>query len=256
MSIIDKKNRRVINLILEGIIIPYLIYVLIAIIISMIYSHIFGKDNINFVLNQGISNVFALLILIPIYIRFIFKNNIKIKDFVISKSFYLIPLAFSICIICNVLLDFMPRASENIVSEEVMKLTEEYNIMLSLIIIAIIDPIVEEIIFRGFFYDTVKILSNDIFAIIFTSIVFAIAHSDLRQGIYAFIAGIVFSYVKYKYGNIIYNIIMHLLMNLTTLVFVPGILEIDNIRYKFYVLFIMFAMAFFSIYRIYIANNE
>ena len=167
----------------------------------------------------------------------------------------MIPLALSICVIGNVLVDYIPRETENMVTTEVYNLAREYNIYLSLFIVSVLIPIIEELLFRGFFYDAAKILANDVVAIIFTSFAFAIAHFELRQSIYAFFAGLFLGYIKYKYKNIIYTIVMHLLMNFFTLAIVPVILINKDIRMRAYVMLVCVAMLIFTMYRINMKKN-
>lgn len=245
------KNNKI-KLVLEGIVIPYIIYILGSIIIASIVKCLNISTNIIFI--QGISNCIILLFLIPLYIQFVKRNSIQ-YDLNITKSLiYIIILGFSLCFICNIIVDYIPRTSKNVVSENVYKLTEELNIYITLIIICIIVPLIEEIIFRGFFFDTVKLISNDIIAIIFTSIAFALAHSDLQQIIYALIAGIFLSYIKFKYKNILYSIILHLTMNLTSYLFMPIVLGFDSNINKEYILFVMFFIFVFSFIRIHLFN--
>ena len=235
------KNNKI-KLIFEGIFIPYIIYVLGSVIISNIIKHISASTNL--ILIQGIANSIILLFLIPLYIQFI--NNYSIKYELNSPQLF----------IYIIIIEYIPKTSENIVSENVYKLTEELNAYITIFIICIIVPLIEEIIFRGFFYDTVKLISNDIIAIVFTSVSFALAHSDLQQILYAFIAGILLSYIKYKFKNIIYSIILHLIMNLTSYIFMPLVFSINNNINKLYILFIMFSIFFFVLIRIHLLDNN
>lgn len=234
----------------DGILIPFAIYFLITLIVSFVIGLPSSVENPNLVLTQGISNIFIFIVLCPLYIVFSKRYEIETSKLCLRVCLYMIPLAFSICIIGNVVVDYIPRASENIVTTEVYRLAEEYNIYLSLFVVSVLIPIIEELIFRGFFYDAVKLLTNDVIAIIFTSIAFAIAHVDFRQMLYALFAGVFLAFIRYKYKNLIYTILLHLLMNLITLVFVPAVLQNNDIRSRLYVLFISFAMLFFTMYRI------
>ena len=239
-----------IKIIVDGILIPFAIYFSISLLVSFFIRYVLSFENENAVLNQGIANIFTFLALCPLYIIYRKNNHIETSKLSFGVCLYMIPLAFSICVIGNVIVDYIPRASENIVTTEVYRLAEEYNVFLSLFIISIIVPIIEELIFRGFFYDAVKLLTNDVIAIIFTSLAFAIAHVDFRQMLYALFAGFFLAYIRYKYKNVIYTILMHLLMNMITLVFIPSILLNNDLKSRLYVLFISFAMLFFTIYRI------
>ena len=125
------KNNKI-KLIFEGIFIPYIIYVLGSVIISNIIKHISASTNL--ILIQGIANSIILLFLIPLYIQFI--NNYSIKYELNSPKLfiYIIILGFSLCFICNIIIDYIPRTSENIVSENVYKLTEELNAYITIFI--------------------------------------------------------------------------------------------------------------------------
>lgn len=243
------------RIILDGILIPFAIYMLVTIIVVAIFQLVTNSTDNNLVLMQGVSNIFIFAILCPLYVSFKKKHDIKTRPFSFGVCLYMIPLAFSICVIGNVAVDYIPRATENLVTTEVYKLAEEYNIFLSLFIVSVLIPIIEEMIFRGFFYDAVKLISNDVIAIIFTSLAFAIAHVDFRQALYALFAGVFLAYIRYKYRRLTYTILLHLLMNLTTIVFVPSILAVKDLRSRLYVLFVCFGMLFFTIYRINFQKN-
>lgn len=248
------KNSKI-RIIFDGIIAPFVISFLITVTVSAVYVLITHDLDPNLILVQGIASVFVFAALYPLYMMFKKKYEIKTKDFMFSVCLYMIPLAFSICVIGNVAVDYIPRVTENAVTMEVYKLAEEYNVFLSLFLVSVVIPIVEELMFRGFFYDTVKILSNDLLAIIFTSIAFAVAHFEIRQSIYALFAGLFLAYIKYKYRRLIYTIILHLLMNLTTLVFVPTVLSVNDIRNRAYILFVTIAILLISLYRINYKKN-
>lgn len=243
-----KKSKLIITV--DGIIIPFAVYFLVSVVTAYIFVLITNNTNANLVLVQGISNIFIFALLFPLYALFKRKYRLKSEKIKLSACLYMIPIAFSVCIIGNVLVDFIPRTEENLVTMEVYKLAEEYNVYLSLFIVSVLIPIIEEIIFRGFFYDAIMLISNDIFAIILSSIAFAVAHADLRQGLYALFAGLILAYVRYKYKNLIYTILLHLLMNFTSLVFVPSVLGIEDLREKIMIVFISAAILFFSLMRI------
>ncbi|MBR4314917.1 MAG: CPBP family intramembrane metalloprotease [Lachnospiraceae bacterium] len=243
------------KIILDGILIPFVIYFFITMIVSMVFVLINGGKNPNAVLVQGIADIFVFAALYPLYVAFKNRYNVVNNKFDFKSCLYMIPLALSICVIGNILVDYIPRETENMVTTEVYNLAKEYNIFLSLFIVSVLIPIIEELLFRGFFYDAAKILANDIVAIIFTSFAFAIAHFELRQSLYAFFAGLFLGYIKYKYKNIIYTIVTHLLMNFFTLVIVPTILITKDIRTRAYALLICAAMLIFTMYRINMKKN-
>lgn len=81
-----------------------------------------------------------------------------------------------------------------------------------LVVIVIIAPIVEEIIFRKIILDRVRIY-GDKFAIIFTAFAFGLFHGNFSQFFYAFALGIIFAYVALRTNSIKYPIIFHIIIN-------------------------------------------
>ena len=246
MILINKKNK----IFVDGIIIPIIIFVLITYFISLICKKI--DDNFNPILVQGIANTIILCILIPLYIFFNNNNNICESKINHKIIIYAVALGLSLCYICNIIIGIIPDTKTNIVTENVYKLSEELNVYITLFIIIIVVPITEELIFRGFFYNTIKTISNYIFAIIISSIAFAVAHSDFKQILYALIAGLFLAYIKYECNNVIYTIIMHCIMNLTSFFLIPNILLSKKI--DIFTLFIMLVIMILSLYRIYLFN--
>lgn len=248
-----------INVLFEGVAVPSIIFVGVTLTIAVVSSlaaellrsigiATFGELNAVFL--QGIADILMLPMLIPLYYAFKKKHNIISNVVKVPEILHLIPVAFSICIICNILLQYLPFEEENEVSKEIFELVEKYNVFVVIFIVSILIPIVEEILFRGYFFDAITIVSNKTIAIIITSIGFAIIHGNLTQGIYALVAGLFFGLVKSKYNKVIYTVIMHLVMNFCSIIFVPAIIGLTDIRQKIYTLFICGALLFFSIYRI------
>lgn len=250
-------KRKRISDIVHGIILPFAIYFMGTLIVSAIFQIVNNYDNVNYILVQGVANVFIFAILCPLYIRMNKKHNIETGQFDILIFMYMIPLAFSICMIGNIVVDYIPRTTENEVTMQVLNLATEHSFILSLIIVSVFIPLVEELLFRGFFYDTIKLFANDIFAIIFTSVAFAIIHMELRQSIYALFAGLFLAYIKYKYKNIIYTIFLHAIMNCMTLVLVGQVLASDDNMYKVFILFLSVAILTMTMFRLklYKSNN-
>ena len=92
-------------------------------------------------------------------------------------------------------------------------LMDNTNIYLSMLIVGLIGPIFEELMFRKLFIDRLTPYGEAI-AVIFPSLMFGLFHGNLYQFFYAFLLGIIFSYVYVKTGKIIYSIILHMFINL------------------------------------------
>ena len=81
------------------------------------------------------------------------------------------------------------------------------------LVIAIIAPIIEEIVFRKLLVDRLRPYGEKL-AVFFPALIFALAHGNLYQLFYAFLIGVVLSYIYAKTGKIIYPILIHIFVNL------------------------------------------
>lgn len=101
------------------------------------------------------------------------------------------------------------RMPENAVNN----LLDNTNVFLSVLIVGIIGPIFEEIMFRKLFIDRLMPY-GEVVAILFPSLMFGLFHGNLYQFFYAFLLGMIFSYIYVKTGEIIYSIALHMFINL------------------------------------------
>ncbi|MDO5860667.1 CPBP family glutamic-type intramembrane protease [Methanobrevibacter sp.] len=95
----------------------------------------------------------------------------------------------------------------------VERLINSSDIMLNLMLVSIIGPIFEEILFRKFLVDrTIKYGAR--VSIILSAIIFGFFHGNISQFFYAFLLGGFFAYVYIRTGKIIYTILLHISLNL------------------------------------------
>ena len=129
-------------------------------------------------------------------------------------------IAFFIALILIVSMDIIPTilmkiinnlkgTPDAIVSGTVASVGTEID---TIICAVIIGPIIEELMFRGLALRAFNKKDNKVEAIIFTSVVFGLMHSNFSQFISATIAGCIFGYVAIEYG-LIYSILLHMLGN-------------------------------------------
>lgn len=114
----------------------------------------------------------------------------------------------------------------------------DINILLNVLCSGIMGPIFEEFLFR---FDLIRRISlfNDSkwIVILLASIIFALCHTGIITIIYAFIVGIINSYIYMKDKDIIKSIIVHIAMN-TFVIFLTG--------YNLYVLILCFFLIVIS----------
>lgn len=95
---------------------------------------------------------------------------------------------------------------------------------INLIFVAIIPPILEELVFRKILCRHLLPLGEG-YAIILSSVIFGLCHGNLFQFFYAFGVGLILSLVYVKTGKLLHTILFHFIINLIGGVFSPWLLS-------------------------------
>lgn len=85
-----------------------------------------------------------------------------------------------------------------------------------------IAPIMEELLFRGVILKGIMNKYSMRKSIVISSILFAIIHSNLQQGVYAFISSIIFSLIHIYTDSIKFSIVAHFLNNICMVIPTPN----------------------------------
>ena len=99
------------------------------------------------------------------------------------------------------------------VSDEYDKIAEmiyQGNIVLELVAMAILTPIVEELIFRGLMYTQLTEFMKKKHAIIVAALLFGLYHGNFLQAIYAFALGLLMIYVYERFHTLLAPILFHI----------------------------------------------
>lgn len=97
-------------------------------------------------------------------------------------------------------------------AQQVQDATSGGNTWSMILYTALLAPVAEEIVFRGFILRNLQKYGAKL-AIVVSAIMFGLAHANIIQTPFAFILGLVLGYVAYTYG-IIWSIGLHLFNNL------------------------------------------
>ena len=118
------------------------------------------------------------------------------------------------------------------------------NIVLQFLCIAIVVPIIEEIVFRGIVQKRLNKMMIPFAAIIIQALIFGIAHLNPVQSTYTFFIGIIIGIVYLLFDSIWYPIIIHVTLNGTS-VFLTAFLgdKEVNLLILIIVSFIIFAIS-------------
>lgn len=101
------------------------------------------------------------------------------------------------------------------------------NIFLRLLFVAILAPVLEEIVFRGILLNKLRAYGEGV-AIFVSALAFGLFHGNFSQMFYAFSLGVIFAYITLKTGRIIYSMILHAIINGFSSVFLVSILDSQN----------------------------
>ena len=115
--------------------------------------------------------------------------------------------------VSQIIMQVVSTVLGNTPENSVNTLLDSTNIIFTILFAGIIGPIFEELIFRKLFIDRLAPYGEKI-AILFPALAFGLFHGNFYQCFYAFLLGIILSYIYLKTGKIIYSIILHVFVNL------------------------------------------
>ena len=94
-------------------------------------------------------------------------------------------------------------------SGHVGKMYQRSDLALSIVESALLTPLVEEIIFRGYMLNRLLVRWPEIPALIVTTLIFSAMHGSSVWFFYTFIMGLIIGILSIKEGNILYGIFLH-----------------------------------------------
>ena len=202
----------------------YLIFGIIAIICQILILNILNGTNPQYLNDINVMSILSsicnYILPVPIFYwlmkkidaREPEKTSIDFKTFItyVGITLTLLWIGNMIGLAITALLS---SAMQNDIANPVQQLISSTNIWFNIIVISIIGPIFEEILFRKILIDRVIKYGAKV-SIILAAIIFALVHGNLNQFFYALLMGGFFAYVYIKTGKIIYTIILHIIVNL------------------------------------------
>lgn len=140
----------------------------------------------------------------------------KMKGMALFKLFaYSFGASYLINQVCTALLSFFAGTDGNVVAEAVTVL----SLQQTFILFVVVAPIAEEIIYRQLLYKVLGAFGNKVYMVV-SALFFSLIHMNLTQSLYAFAIGLIFAWVMYRTGKILYPIILHAALNFL-MAFVP-----------------------------------
>lgn len=172
-----------------------------------------------------ILGLFELLLLAPLLLYVIGnKKSLKHAFRLRPVSLYDMRDAFLVAAGLFITVELVQLVWENIFGfhtpiQTDIKLEHAANFLLLFPLVAIIVPVVEESIFRGYLLRVMlRSKYSPFIAILATSLLFTLSHLTYKEAAGIFIAGLVLGFVAYSYYSIIPAILIHSLFNMMVLV--------------------------------------
>lgn len=166
-------------------------------------------DWIQYVISEGIILVIAII--------YMAVNRIDpMKDIPYKRIGFvdgILSLAAGYCMIPMVLFlnSITMLFSTNYLEEGTTTLLT-YPFFMQVILLAVIPPLVEELVFRGIFFGSYRKAGMS-GAAIMSGLIFGCFHLNINQGLYAFAIGIVFAYMVEATGSLWSSVIAHFAIN-------------------------------------------
>lgn len=135
------------------------------------------------------------------------------------------PAAFGGCVVCGfgaqfaavilltLLYALMPFLASFSVSEDLANMMSAPSPLLDFLYIAILTPLMEEIVFRGLVYTRLRRFMNVGAAIVICGLIFGAAHMNIEQFLYAAPLGMLMAAVFEKYGSLWAPFAVHFAFN-------------------------------------------
>ncbi len=127
-------------------------------------------------------------------------------------------------------------------------------------LIGICAPVVEELTFRKLLVDRL-VKYGAVFSVIMSGLMFGLIHGNFGQFFYAFFLGCLFAAIYVKTGNVLYTIILHMIVNMSSSVIGVYVLDdfykrgMESLPYVIYSVFI-FLSAIVGIVMIIIKSKD
>lgn len=115
-------------------------------------------------------------------------------------------------IVSQILISIISALTGIVMVNPVESLVMNSSMLFKLAIVVVIGPIVEELLFRKFLIDRIRIYGQGI-AVLVSALTFGLFHGNFYQVGYAFLLGLIFAYIYVKSNQIKYCIGFHIVIN-------------------------------------------
>ncbi|MDD5495805.1 MAG: CPBP family intramembrane metalloprotease [Candidatus Omnitrophica bacterium] len=188
-------------------------------------------DNFRMILNSSILDVMAVVFILYftvgqykeniLSLGLTFKNFFKNVFYGITGYIAAVPALIGTLVVIIFIINITKYVPEKqAVVEMFMKEKNTAFLIYSGIFTSLIGPLIEELFFRGFMYSAFKKYIGIFWAMLFTSVVFAVLHTNVVGFVPIVILGMLLAYLYEKTGSLVSSVTVHVIHNLSMVFFV------------------------------------
>ena len=160
------------------------------------------------------------VVLLLLYYALNLKNKLVLnkKDIKRTLKYFVafLPVIFIMSFLCKIML--FEYEEQKLVVE--IKKNFNNNLFFNCFLIIIVAPIIEEIVFRGLFYKTLKNFIPFVQASIISSLIFAIIHENILSLTILFLLSLYLTWIYERTNSILYSILTHSIFNFLNLLLI------------------------------------
>ena len=156
---------------------------------------------------------------VPVFLIFASKaprHKLESKKLSGKNFFIFVAISFAVMYFGNLISSYLMAIIQSYTGVEttnpVSEMLSGSSIWLNAIVVAVLAPIVEEVLFRKVIIDRTHVWGEKT-AVVFSALLFGIFHGNFYQFFYAFGIGLLFGYIYVRTGRIRYTIILHMMIN-------------------------------------------
>lgn len=147
------------------------------------------------------------------------EQNLPVnKKAPLSKYIWLLVLGAAMCVGCSCLATMTNLALASESYQETSAVFYSAGFLMQLLGLGIIQPIAEELVFRGLLFKRMREQSGFLQSALCVSIVFSLIHGNIVQMLYALGLGMFLAYAYEKYGSFRAPVVLHVTANLVSII--------------------------------------
>lgn len=159
---------------------------------------------------------------------------------------YMFIFGFCASMTVSSLYSLIPDSIMAVYDSYALDLKGGYDLDLALLSVCLLDPIAEEIVFRGYMLNRMLPTVKEKASIWIVTIVFSLCHLSLFWIIYGLLLGWVLAKISIRHDNILYSIVIHIGFNFPTLLnfIIVNNQKLNDALFGHKIMFVFYALIF------------